>query len=67
MSKFPLWDSNEKAFIICSILCKNISLMIVVYAECNVDTHVSNFLTMIDVNRLVVFAKHEAGNLLTPD
>lgn len=41
--------------------------MIVVYAECNVDTHVSNFLTMIDVNRLVVFAKCEAGNLLTPD
>lgn len=41
--------------------------MIVVYAECNVDTHVSNFFTMIDVNRLVVFSKHEAGNLLTPD
>lgn len=41
--------------------------MIVVYAECNVDTHVSNCLTMVEVNRLVVFAKHEGGNLFTPD
>lgn len=41
--------------------------MIAVYAECNVDTHVSNCLTMNDVNRLVVFTKCNAGNLFTPD
>lgn len=41
--------------------------MTAVYADYNVDTHVSNSLTMNDVNELVVFTKHDAGNLFTPD
>jgi len=41
--------------------------MFAVYAECIVDTHVPNYLTMNDVNRLVVFIKRDAGNLFTPD
>lgn len=41
--------------------------MIVAHAQCSVDTHVSNFLTVNDVNRLAVFTKRDDGNLFTPE
>lgn len=41
--------------------------MIGVHAQCNVDTHGFNFLTMNDVNRLAGFTKCDDGNLFTPD